>query len=144
MHTAGADTKTQQTESVMNGPNHLGFIYIFLNMHLPFIWKWKEWKKVRKRSKKCLWCNKNECNIINSRGIGSLSTTEIQSGWKIQVPVVDWFALVCGRWQGKPSIKPPWDRAGHRSAGPFCFPNQIEKFMHIHFFFERSNGKKIF
>lgn len=107
--------------------SHLVFIYIFKICICLSSANERNGKKVRNHSKKCLWCNKNECNIMNSRGIKSLPTTEIRNGWRIHAPLVDLFVRVYERWQGEPSIKMPWDRDEDHSAELFCFPSQIKK-----------------
>lgn len=118
--------------------SHLVFIYIFKICICLSSANERNGKKVRNHSKKCLWCNKNECNIMNSRGIKSLPTTEIRNGWRIHAPLVDLFVRVYERWQGEPSIKMPWDRDEDHSAELFCFPSQIKKKNHAHTSFSRG------
>lgn len=117
----------------MNGPNHIVFIYLFFNLHLPFICKWKEWGESEYAFQGISFgVIRANANIINSSRIKSLTAAKIQNGWKIRVPTVVFPATRLWKVARKCCTVQTEDRGNH-STECFCFSNQTWKWFELSF-----------
>ena len=126
----------------MNGPNHIVFIYFFLNLHLPFICKWKEWGESDYAFQGISFgIIRANANIINRSRIKSLQQQRYRMAEKSGFPLWVFFCTRLWKVARKCCTMPTQDKGNH-SAECFCFSNQMWKWVKLSFL--EVTGKNIY